>query len=137
MDESLEKVIQTIEKHTNGYYHGLSRHGADTNLGTRITLGCQLIFGVSNTDPMTSDVKFYKNEIIAELENHYPRPTFIPFPYTDKETLIKVLQGLSDEYDADLDIKRLIRDIKFNDDRPTYIIITIINYPIILPVNTD
>jgi hypothetical protein len=136
VNEILEKIIQLIDKHVSDFSHEYPSNSGDTNLATRISSGFQLVFGVCNSDPMELDVQHYKRYIIDELRGTNFSPSFLSFPYTDKEILIKVLQGLSDNYKADLNINRLIRDFKFKDGRPVFIVITIIAYPIILPVES-
>jgi len=134
MNEDLEKIIQLIEKETGVFYKGEPSNSGDTNLGIRLSKGCQLIFGVSPADIIDLDVKCYERNIRFELRDTNSSLKFLPFPFTDKQILVNVLEGLSEKYKADLNINRLIRDINFNDNRPIFIIITIIAYPIILPI---
>jgi hypothetical protein len=136
VNENLEKIILLIEEETRGFYRNTPSNSGDTYLGTRIRQGFQLIFGVCNSDPMGSGVEFYERNTNYELKGTNFSPSFLPFPYTDKEILIKVLEGLSYNYKADLNINRLIRDINFNDDRPIFIVVTIVAYPVILPITS-
>lgn len=133
MNEDLEKIIQLIEKETRGFYRSEPTNSGDTNLETRLGKGYQLIFGVSHADIMDLDVKSYERNIRYELRGTNFSPKFLPFPFTDKQILVNVLEGLSQKYKADLNINRLIRDISFNDNRPVFLVTTIIAYPIILP----
>ena len=136
MNETLEKIIQLIDKHTAEFYSKSPSNSQDTHLESRIGQGYQLIFGVCNSDRMGSDIQRYEININNELRNTNFHPSFLPFPFNDKEILIKVLEGLSDNYKADLNIDRLIRDIKFNGDRTIFIVITIVSYSIILPIES-
>jgi len=136
VNEVLEKIIQLIDKHVMDFSHEYPSNSGDTNLATRISKGFQLVFGVCNSDFLNSDIQQYQRHIIYELKNTNFSSTFLPFPYNEKGMLIKVLQGLSENYKADLNIDRLIRDIKFNDNRPVFIVITILDYPIILPIES-
>lgn len=134
MDDTLERVIQAITKQVQNYYQGIPPNSADTYLGDRINFGYQLIFGVTNSDPMASDTRNYQSQFQGELQNNFLAPIFLAFPYTAKENLLQVLNGLSEEFKANLNIDRLIRDIKFNTGRPVFIVITVIRFPIIVPV---
>ena len=139
MNLDAKKLIQEISKEVNGCYSQVPKHSADTNLSSRIRLGYQLIFGVSNSDKMTPNINvdFYKTQIMHDLKPYGLQPTFLPFPYEGKDIIVEVLQGLSEEYGADLNIERLLRDVNFRDSRPIYLVITIIKYPVIIPIEID
>jgi len=136
VNETLEKIIQLIDRNIKDFYREPPSNSGDTYLATRISKGCQLIFGVCNSDRMDSDVRFYKERISEELRQTNFYLDFLSFPYREKNMLIKVLQGLSDNYKADLNINRLIRDVNFNDDSLIFIVITVVSYSIILPIET-
>ncbi len=137
MDESLDKIIQYIESSIQGLYSGLPQHTGSLHLSSRIGFGYQLLFGVCNTDPHSLDISHYQYNIVQELNGKFPKPDFLAFPFEQKGSLIAVLGGLSQRYNAALNIPRLIRDIKFNDSRPVYLVVVFIKFPIILPDKED
>jgi len=133
MDETFERIAGYINKHTEKFYNGMLLNTSDLYLPDNIDVGYQLIFGVTNSDIHNADIQHYEFNIKQQLEYSGLEPKFLAFPYSEKEILIEALEKLSDNYDAHLDIKRLIRDIDFKNDRPVYIVITIIKFPIINP----
>ncbi len=62
---------------------------------------------------------------------------FLSFPYNEQDGVIKVLEGLSEEYDVDLDISRLLKNIRFNEGLYVFLMVTIIKFPIILHNKKD
>lgn len=124
-----EEIIKNLTETTASYYHGEIENISDQNL--TVVPGFQLIFGVTYPDQMTNNVESYEHRLKQSVGGN-GSPKVLAWPFYEEETICKVLEELSEHYIAKINIARMMRDIKFKDGRPVYLVVTIITIPIVI-----
>ncbi|WP_291128104.1 hypothetical protein [Flavobacterium sp. UBA7682] len=124
-----EEIIKHLNDNTDAYYKGEIENISDQNL--TVVPGFQLIFGVTYPDQMTNDFESYKHRLKESVGGN-ELPKVLAWPFYEEVALFKVLEKLSTHYKAKINIARMMRDIKFKEGRPVYLVVTIITIPIVI-----
>lgn len=129
MTTNIQDIIKGIESSTVELHSGGLQNISNIHLA--IVNGFQLLFGVTNVDPMTGDIEGYKYNLESEI-NAKGRCKHLAWAFDDMNLITKILEGLSAHYNADLDVKRMLRDIKIPEGRFINLVVTILVVPILV-----
>jgi hypothetical protein len=128
------EIISGVEKKFPLHQQIILKNGSDLRIGFQETYLNQFIIGLTPRDQFGYGIDHYEAFMRRELKEVTPRFKCLPWSFHDYETeeIRKVLQELSDYYQADLDIERMIKQtIKRDNGDMYYVVITVIQYPIV------
>src|SRR5688572_24096686 len=131
-----KEIIAYIEKDypTQGQ-HVAIKNCSDLKIESQIKPLNQYIIGVTPSDPLSNDIRHYESRMKQKLESASPYYKCLPWSFygNEIEEMKTTLKELSEYFEANLDLDLMTKNINIkNDDRKMYfIVITIVQYPII------
>lgn len=128
MNSAIEEITDAIERATATFYKDGLSNLCDEDV--KIVYGNQLLFGVTYPDPIGNDISHYKSKIRKAL-NLNDAPRVLTYAFDDESCIIAALQSLSKQYNASLDVPRMMRRITLEHGRFVYLVISIIEIPIV------
>jgi hypothetical protein len=136
MAKDSKEIITYIEKNYPMQDQEIAiKNCSDLNIEAQIKPLNQYIIGVTPADMFSNEISQYEHNMKEKLANVSPYFRCLPWPFYDYEIdeLKTTLSELSDYFQANLDIERMIKDlnIKKETGKMYYVVITVVQYPII------
>jgi hypothetical protein len=130
MAYSSSEIISQIEKKYTNEVQPTIKNISDLNINKDPKLIYQYIFGVTIPDKYSEAIQFnwYEEKMRNELSSITKDLIFYGWPYHNDEIddLKSVLNDLSDHFEANLDIDRMIKNAQKNTSDYYYLVVTIV-----------
>jgi hypothetical protein len=133
MAKTSAEIIKFIEEN-HPQDEGKIENCCDSLYGFEVKWLTQYIIGVTNSDPLKTDIEHYDTEMKRKLENFSRCVQCIPFHYTgeEKQEMKTALIEVAEHFNAKMDIERKINDLRIPRDGSGhfFIVVTIVRYPV-------
>lgn len=130
-----KEIIAGVEKNFPKQDQMNIKNSSDSGIEGKIKIFYQYVIGLTEKDAFGGGIDHYRHWMKNKLGEVLPNFHCSPWPFRDHERndLKEVLTELSDYYDADLDIEKMIKGLNIKEERDNlyFIVITVIQVPIL------
>jgi len=127
---SFEEIVEYINERYPQQKNYQLKNCSDQNFAIQQSYVYQYIMGVISTDGYSRTVDSYKFDMSQRLGKALPNHDCVPFPFATEETeeLKDVLIKLSEYFDADLNIEKMLQQLRSESRKSNlnYIMITVV-----------
>ena len=129
-----KEIIDYINHNYAPSQLGKLRNCSDLNLQAKVNYVYQYIVGVAANDPMGNDIRHYEQYLkdeVGDLADNIIKSLPWSFNVDEIEELKSVLKDLSNYFEADLEIDKMIEKAKRIKSELYYAVITVVSVPVL------